>query len=568
MLIATSIGMLVATLELYRSQSAQQALLATSIRTSGWVAYQAELEFVNTHMALEIARVIPGDAQLADLSLRMEILLSRLPILYDSEEGRMIAQIDLFKPRIQEIERLLETCLDQLQSLPPDAAARASAVSRWRDELEPYGPILKTMLRESVLFNEQIGERERQLAETPATIPVVLGFGSGGVLIMLLLLQLRRDRRALGEIRTARAAQQGLETSLKSLIDAVPAGIVLVRPGTREVLFANPRARSLIGSDGGHPDWAALTSAALAVSGETESDQGEDRKPLVLNRPDGRILSLLTVVRDMVWQAEPVKLIAMADLTKLRDTELQLVHASKLASLGEMASAIGHELNQPLSVIRLAAENALRGLDRSIGRDVTASKLVRIVGQVERAQRITDQIRRYGRLPSSQNQHFPLRPALDLAIGFVANQYRLAGIALLGSFDLPAGIEVSGDQTMFEQVIVNLLVNSKDAFAEGPRRSSAPLTVHVSAKIEGSVVAISVSDNAGGIAQIVLDRLFQPLVTTKPAEKGTGLGLALARKIVRDMAGEIVGGNRDDGATFVITVPFQIPDCAAPGGPS
>lgn len=120
--------------------------------------------------------------------------------------------------------------------------------------------------------------------------------------------------------------------------------------------------------------------------------------------------SLLTVVRDMVWQAEPVKLIAMADLTKLRDTELQLVHASKLASLGEMASAIGHELNQPLSVIRLAAENALRGLDRSIGRDVTASKLVRIVGQVERAQRITDQIRRYGRLPSSQNQHFPCVP--------------------------------------------------------------------------------------------------------------------------------------------------------------
>lgn len=556
MLLLTVLGMMIATVALYRSQSEQRALLATGIRTSGWVAYQAELEFVKTHKALEIAQVVPNGPALAELSLRMEILLSRLPLIYDSEEGRLIAGIDRFEPDIRALERLLESYLDQLDGLPPDSIDTASTVGRWHGELAPYALILQAMLRESVLFNDQVAERERRLAETPATVPVAVAFGSGGLLLGLLLLLLRRERRARRETEAGRAAQLLLEASLKRLIDAVPAGIVLVEPDTRRIIFVNPTAAALISPDLQHADWDTLIGLVLPGT-PADTRHADDRTPVVLNGRDGGILSMTAVVREINWQGAPVKLIAMADTTRLRDTELQLVHASKLASLGEMASAIGHELNQPLSVIKLAAGNAMRGLERDADRDATGAKLRRIIEQVDRAQRITDQIRRYGTRPPGENRHFELRPAIDLAIGFVANQYRLAEIGLQTRFDLPAGVEVCGDQTMFEQVVVNLLVNAKDAFTEALRAPSGPATVRIVAHAEGRTITIDVADNAGGIAPEILDRLFHPFATTKPAERGTGLGLALARKVVSDMGGSIVGGNADGGARFTITVPVR-----------
>jgi len=114
---------------------------------------------------------------------------------------------------------------------------------------------------------------------------------------------------------------------------------------------------------------------------------------------------------------------------------------------------------------------------------------------------------------------------------------------------------VAGEQTMFEQVIVNILVNARDAF-EGERDSSeAPLVV-VHAVTAGSHVVISITDNAGGIRSDMVARIFEPFATTKPDGKGTGLGLSMSRSIVRDMRGDIEATNKGEGAMFTIRLPI------------
>jgi C4-dicarboxylate-specific signal transduction histidine kinase len=234
------------------------------------------------------------------------------------------------------------------------------------------------------------------------------------------------------------------------------------------------------------------------------------------------------------------------------------MQSAKLATLGEMATAIAHETNQPLAVIKMAVANARRLILAGVVGDALLAKLARIDGQVDRVKTITDQIRRYGRPASRQQEPFGVEKALTLAIGFVAEQYRAAGIRLDIQLDLPDELRISGEQTMFEQVIVNLLINARDAIASADGDRPPPI-VWVRAKVESETLLITVEDNAGGIRPDMLTKLFEPFRTTKPAGKGTGLGLSLSRSILRDMAGDIEAENVALGARFRIRLPIAIP---------
>ena len=111
-----------------------------------------------------------------------------------------------------------------------------------------------------------------------------------------------------------------------------------------------------------------------------------------------------------------------------------------------------------------------------------------------------------------------------------------------------------------EQVLANLIANARDAFAGRPPGGARRL--RIGAEQEGGQVRITVADTAGGIAQPVLDRLFEPFVTTKDAEKGTGLGLSICHGLVLGMGGTIEARNAGEGAVFSITL-AAAPDLAA-----
>ncbi len=168
--------------------------------------------------------------------------------------------------------------------------------------------------------------------------------------------------------------------------------------------------------------------------------------------------------------------------------------------------------------------------------------------------RIIDQVRRYGRKPSLRSERFVLPRAIDLAISFVAEQYRMADIRLVLDIDLPDGLIVEGEQTLFEQVIVNLLLNARDAY-ESEDVANGRRMVTIQAVTDGIKIRITLTDSAGGIRKDIMNNLFEPFTTTKPDDKGTGLGLSLSRNIVRKMNGEIGVENIEDGARFVIVLP-------------
>jgi C4-dicarboxylate-specific signal transduction histidine kinase len=552
-LVTTTIGLFVATGMLYLTQSNQRQLLASTVRTTGWVAYQAEFEYVKAIAALDVALADPSPSAIETLRLRLELLASRLPSLYASQEGWRLPGMSHAAPFLRKYKVRIGRSIEQFGKLPQETAAHAAALSKLRAELAPLGTELQQLAESAAARNDAVVRGERHLAETSATVPLLLMFVSGAGLVALLGVQAGRDRRRLNETLAARRQQQATESNFRAAIQAMPGAILIFDPSTDDISFVNSAAATLVAPHS-DPEWRRLIRAVQEASRATQGDDARSVN-IPFERPGGEIMSLRGSLCSIVWEGKHRQLLALADISKTRDAELQVMQAAKLAMLGEMATAIAHETNQPLAVIKMAVANAQRLVTNDADKDAVSAKLIRISDQVDRIKRITDQVRRYGRMTSRQEEPFDLHDAIGLAIGFVAEQYRAAGIRLKIDVDLPPALAVAGEQTMFEQVIVNLLVNARDAF-ECERESAIPPQVIVHAATAGDNVVISVTDNAGGIRPDMLSKVFEPFTTTKPTGKGTGLGLSMSRSIVRDMRGDIEATNEDAGAMFIIRLPI------------
>ncbi|MCK0207887.1 ATP-binding protein [Starkeya koreensis] len=558
-LVITSVALFLATGMLYVSQTRQQGLLTATIRSSGWVAYQAQLEFVKTEAEFAKLSLVPTRDGLRELVLRLEILRSRLPVLYDSDEGRVLSGIVDTKDLTQPLEATLDSVIDEVGALDAEDGETASRLRSIDTRLTPLGQVLQRILLESVAYNQEIFRRERALAETPGVVPLVLLFICGGCLALVLYLQGRRDRLRLGEILEAQNAIRAMESNLRAVIQAVPACVAVIEPESGRVSFFNSTAASLVSADPADPAWLHFVQAVHEAAGEAGRTKWGMLSMAYLRSP-GQFVSLRGTICDVLWERRHQQLIVLADTTQVRSAELQVMQAAKLATLGEMATAIAHELNQPLAVIKMAVANARRLLEPMSGGEAVLAKLERISSQVDRAKRITDQVRRYGRMPSEQLLPFSLRHAVELAVSFVAEQYRAANIRLTIEPGFPMEVLVFGEQTMFEQVMVNLLINARDAFeARDAGAGPASREVTLSLGCVAEQVVISIQDNAGGVSEEMLPRLFEPFSTTKSTDKGTGLGLSLARSVVRDMNGTISVENVGAGARFIIALPFSPP---------
>jgi PAS domain S-box-containing protein len=240
------------------------------------------------------------------------------------------------------------------------------------------------------------------------------------------------------------------------------------------------------------------------------------------------------------------------NISERKQAAANLIQSSKLATLGEMATSVAHELNQPLNVIRMAAGNGRRKMSEGIvDAEYLNDKLLRIEEQTARAATIIDHMRMFGReateLPESIDPRVVVVNALDL----VSEQLRLAGVEVVTVLAEDCGY-VMGHAIQLEQVILNLLTNARDAIDDSDDRAKITLRVFEGDK----VVYITVQDTGGGIASDVLGRIFEPFYTTKEMGKGTGLGLSVSYGIVHDMKGTIIAENIDDGARFTITLPM------------
>jgi len=248
------------------------------------------------------------------------------------------------------------------------------------------------------------------------------------------------------------------------------------------------------------------------------------------------------------------------DITDNRQMQEQLVQSSKMATLGEMATGVAHELNQPLNVIRMAVNNIQRkSRDNKADPQYLIDKLGKVERQIERATAIIDHMRIFGRKPGAEPQSLDPVKMVEGSLSLIGEQLRLSDISV--GVDSPETSHlVKGHQVQIEQVLLNLLSNARDALRDKP---AGDKRIHVSVRDDGADIRISVADSGGGIAPDVLPRIFEPFYTTKDVGMGTGLGLSISYGIINDMGGTIKAENTADGARFTITLPTASEESSA-----
>lgn len=250
----------------------------------------------------------------------------------------------------------------------------------------------------------------------------------------------------------------------------------------------------------------------------------------------------------------------VARTAQLRAAQGELVHAGKMAALGQMSAGLVHELNQPLTAMRTLSESAGILLDKSRFDEVRGN-LQRIRGMVDRLARLTSQLKTFAHKSELPLAPVPMAQAVADAQVIVAEASKKSGIAI--EVDVkPVTLSVMADEAALASVLVNLMRNAIDAMQASPRRR-----LRVEARPQEGRVILRVSDTGPGIPPDILPRLFEPFVTSKPAGTGLGLGLAISAQLVRAMDGTLRAANLPDGgACFVVDLPAAIHTILSPSG--
>jgi PAS domain S-box-containing protein len=392
------------------------------------------------------------------------------------------------------------------------------------------------------------------------------------------------------KIREELAASQERFTTV---LEGLDAAVSVVALETDELLFANRFYRENFGNDskghfqliGNEGNKKTLRDIAEDLqdsppgiptsflyqeseSEEIELTDGSNRWYEVRTRfipwVDGHLAQLLIATE--ITQRKSAE-----DLVRQQEERMQFT--SRLTTMGEMASSLAHELNQPLSAISnycMGVAKRLDGqLDPTLSKDILPA-LEKASEQAHRAGTIIQRIRGFVKRSEPQRKATAIKDIINDAVGLVdieAQRHRLSITSVIAE-DLP---EVNLDPVLILQVLVNLLKNGLDSMREAyplSSRWSAP-PVNISADLDTSIfpamLRIQVTDNGVGIEESVIQRMFEPFFSTK--SDGMGMGLNICRSIVESHHGRLWAKNIMDGAqtklvgcTFTILLPLESPD--------
>ena len=254
-----------------------------------------------------------------------------------------------------------------------------------------------------------------------------------------------------------------------------------------------------------------------------------------ISTEDGRVSSVVVVMTDVT------------DSAMLRS---KLLHAEKMAAVGQLVSGVAHEVNNPLTAILGFTDLLLENPDlpESARRDLRV-----ILQEAQRTKQIVQNLLSFARQMPPQRQAVQLNSILQRTVHLRSYDFISHGIQVIERLDdsLP---QVVGDSHQLQQVFLNILNNAYDAVRES--ETARPARIEIASAPSGLFVEISFRDNGPGI--IDPEKIFDPFFTTKDIGKGTGLGLSICYGIVREHGGEIVCHNNLDseGATFIVRLPI------------
>ena len=275
-------------------------------------------------------------------------------------------------------------------------------------------------------------------------------------------------------------------------------------------------------------------------------------------RRDGTTFPMHLSIGEMQSGGEPYFTGFVRDLTehqqtqaRLQELQSELVHVSRLTAMGEMASALAHELNQPLAAISNYMKGSRRLLAGSVDPNTpkVESALDRAAEQALRAGQIIRRLRDFVSRGESEKRVESLSKLIEEAGALGLAGAREQNVQLRFSLD-PGADLVLADRVQIQQVLVNLFRNALEAMAQSPQRE----LVVANARVADGMIEVEVSDTGSGFQSDVLPNLFQTFFTTK--ETGMGVGLSISRSIIEAHGGRMwAESNASGGATFRFTLP-------------
>jgi len=261
--------------------------------------------------------------------------------------------------------------------------------------------------------------------------------------------------------------------------------------------------------------------------------------------------------------------VTVRDTTGRRQSEAQLVATDRLASVGTLAAGVAHEINNPLAAVIANLELAVADL-QTLG--VTGEVLEEIRDAREAAERvrlIVRDLRLFSRTEEPRRGPVDVREVLDSTLRMAWHEIRHRA-RLVKAFDEVPPVEAN--EARLGQVFLNLVINAAHAIPEGRAESNL---IHVAARAERERVVVEISDTGVGMSNELLEHIFTPFFSTRPAGTGTGLGLTICRRLVEDIGGVLQVASREGkGTTFTIHLPTteraaeQRPSTAPPSSPT
>ena len=257
----------------------------------------------------------------------------------------------------------------------------------------------------------------------------------------------------------------------------------------------------------------------------------------------------------------------------------RLKHSARLASVGKLASSAAHEINQPLNVIRMAAFNLRRAIEKgTLDAESALKKLERIDTQIARAARLVGGMKAFSPTGADRPTNINPTEALATALELMAKRFTGADIELIYSADETtdnstqdssegtseeANKTIEASPSAFQELIVNLLDNAIEAYGEAPQRNPLledeglpPRWIKVVETAQARELTITIEDAAGGVTPKIAHQAFQPFITTAEDGSHAGLGLTVCASIAASMGGAVTLARTELGSKATVSLPL------------
>ncbi len=368
---------------------------------------------------------------------------------------------------------------------------------------------------------------------------------------------------SIGDVTQRKRSESDLrasETRFRSITEAHPVPVLIVKLQDGTILYASPGAEALLGLPEGmltsHKLERFLPRAAERKDiVETITNAHEvNMKEVMLSRGDGESLPAALSARRINYQNETAMVIGLYDLTEQKKAERQIAdqqealqQSEKMAALGGLLAGVAHELNNPLSVVMGQTSLLMEGP----AEDKTKTRAEKIFKAADRCSRIVKSFLALARRKPPERKDVDLNTIIQNSLELLGYQFRNENVNLKLDLapDLPP---IVGDEAQMTQVFTNLALNAAQAMHEW--KGAHDLTI--TSRREGANVCVCVMDTGPGIPQEIRTKVFEPFFTTKVGTGGTGVGLSLCLNIIEGHGGRIkLEETPGGGATFNISLP-------------